>query len=113
MSDPPIPTLESAVKLHQSGQINKAAAAYRRILDAAPDDAQALHLLGVTHIQNSRPDEAVKLIERAIQLQPNTGTFHLNLASAYLTLRRIDEAIENAEKAIALDSNLAARGYHT
>jgi predicted O-linked N-acetylglucosamine transferase (SPINDLY family) len=113
MSDPAVPTLESAVKLHQSGQINKAAAAYRKILDATPDDAQALHLLGVTHIQNSRPDEAVNLIERAIQLQPNTGTFHLNLASAYLTLRRIDEAIENAEKAIALDPNLAARGYHT
>ena len=113
MSESPQPTLDAAVKLHQSGQVNKAAAAYRKILDANPDDVQALHLLGVTHIQGSRPDEAAKLIERAIHLQPNTGVFHLNLASAYLALRRVDDAIEHAEKAIALDPKLAARGYHT
>ena len=38
----------------------------------------------------------------AIELQPNVGTFHLNLASAYQSQRRIDDAIAEAEKAIVL-----------
>src|SRR5205809_806066 len=61
-------TLESAVKLHQAGQTDKAAAAYRRILETNPDDPNALHLLGVTFIQTAQPDEAARLIERAIAL---------------------------------------------
>src|SRR5438067_13356663 len=113
MSDAQATTpLESAVKLHQAGQTNKAAAAYRRILESNPDDPNALHLLGVTFIQTAQPDEAARLIERAIAVQANTGTFHLNLAFAYHALRRIDDAIAEAEKAIALDANLAAKGYH-
>src|SRR5689334_19278377 len=113
MLDPKPPTpLESAVKLHQAGQIKQAAAAYRDILERGPDNPHALHLLGVTFIQTARLDEAARLIERAIALQPNIGTFHLNLASAYQCLRQVDDAIAEAEKAIALDPKLAAQGYH-
>src|SRR5205823_3081624 len=98
--------------LHQSGQIAPAAAAYCRLLEANPDDPNALHLLGVTCLQTAQPDEAARLIGRAIALQPNVGTFHLNLAWAYHALRRIDDTIAEAEKAITLDATLAAQGYH-
>src|SRR2546423_12049635 len=98
MSDPQSPTLESALALHQSGQIATAAAAYRRLLEAKPDDPNALHLLGVTYLQTAQADEAARLIEQAIAIEPNVGTFHLNLASAYHALRRIDDAIAEAEK---------------
>src|SRR4051812_48743092 len=112
MSNAAITDLQSALKLHQDGQISKAARAYRRILESSPDDAQALHLLGVTCIQTAQPQQGSELIERAIKLQPNVGTFHLNLASSYQAQRRIDDAIAEAEKAIALDPALAGRGYH-
>jgi protein O-GlcNAc transferase len=103
--------LQAAVELHQGGQVAKAASAYRRILEAEPNHPQALHLLGVTFIQAARPGQGVELIERAIALLPNVAIFHLNLASAYQALRRIDDAIGEAEKAIALDSTVAAGGY--
>src|SRR4029077_17379171 len=112
MSDTATSELHAALKLHQAGQIAKAARAYQRILDAAPDDPQALHLLGVTFIQTAQPAKGAELIERAIALQPNVGTFHLNLASAYQAQKMIDESIAEAEKAIALDQSLAGRGYH-
>lgn len=112
MSDSAMSELQAALKLHQAGQIAKAAAAYRRILETRGDDSQALHLLGVTFIQIAQPNKGAELIERAIALQPNVGTFHLNLASAYQAQRRIDDAIAEAEKAIALDAQLAPRGYH-
>src|SRR5689334_3158325 len=104
MSQPVMSDLHAALQLHHSRQIAKAARAYRKILDAHPDDPQALHLLGVTFIQTAQPQQGAELIEKAIRLQPNVPTFHLNLASAYQAQRRIDDAIAEAEKAIALDA---------
>jgi predicted O-linked N-acetylglucosamine transferase (SPINDLY family) len=112
MSDTATSELQSALKLHQAGQIIKAARAYQRILDSSPNDPQALHLLGITFIQTAQPAKGAELITRAIALQPNIGTFHLNLASAYQAQKMIDESIAEAEKAIALDPALAGRGYH-
>ena len=114
MSDPQSsPTLNSAVALHQSGKLEAAARAYRRILEQRPEEPHALHLLGVVHVQRAEPDEGATLIEQAISLQPNVGTYHLNLAWAYRAMRRVDDAIAEAEKAIALDSaGCGAGGYH-
>jgi predicted O-linked N-acetylglucosamine transferase (SPINDLY family) len=114
MSDPGAqnPALDAAVKLHQAGKIDRAARAYRQILDADPDDPNALHLLGVTELQSGHYAEAVELIAQAIARQPNTGAYHLHHAAALRALRRIDDSIAEAEKAIVLDPNLAAQGYH-
>ena len=89
--------LDAAVKLHHAGRVEEAAAAYRAILRQSPDDADALHLLGVTHLQAAQPGEAAGLIERALSVRPNVAVYHLNLAAASLALRRIDDAIEHAE----------------
>ncbi len=105
-------TLDEAVKLHQSGRIADAAAAYRRVLESSPRDPNALHLLGVTAMQAGRLDEAAKLIAQAIEVQPNVGSFHLNLAMVMRQRHRVDDAIAEAEKAIALDPKTAAAGYH-
>ncbi|MEA2709704.1 MAG: hypothetical protein QOF78_2305 [Phycisphaerales bacterium] len=111
MTDADTPTLDDAVQLHRSGRIADAAAAYRRILARQPDDANALHLLGVTELQSEKFAAAEELIAKAIARQPNVGVYHLNHAAALRALRRIDDAIGAAEKAIALDAGIAARGY--
>ena len=41
------PTLKEAVRLHQAGHLGRAEALYREAIAAVPDDADALHLLGV------------------------------------------------------------------
>lgn len=113
MSEPTDATsLPAAVALHQSGQIDQAAEAYRRILESDPDHPDALHLLGVTLIQRGQSDQAVALIERAIARRPNIGIYHANLASAFQSLRRHDDAIAHADKAISLDPKVASRAYH-
>lgn len=105
-------TLDAAVQMHRAGKVERAAKAYREILQRDPQNPNALHLLGVTELQAGHFEEAVDLISGAVAVQPNTGVYHVNLAAALRSLRRIDEAIAEAEKAIVLDANLAAQGYH-
>ena len=100
--NPSANSLDEAVALHQSGRIDAAADAYRRILEQSPDDPNALHLLGVATLQSGQAEEAVRLITRAIEVRPNVGLYHLNLATALRSLRRIDQSIAEAEKAIAV-----------
>jgi predicted O-linked N-acetylglucosamine transferase (SPINDLY family) len=111
VSDPASP-LDAAVKLHQAGKVDRAAKAYREILEQQPNHSNALHLLGVTELQLGHFAEAVDLISRAIAAQPNTGVYHVNLAAALRAVGRIDDAIEHAERAIVLDPALVAQGYH-
>jgi protein O-GlcNAc transferase len=39
--------LRTALALHQAGQLDRAAAIYRQVLARNPDDAYALHYLGL------------------------------------------------------------------
>jgi Flp pilus assembly protein TadD len=47
----PVFVLEEALSLHQEGKLGEAAALYRKILAQYPDNADALHLLGVIEFQ--------------------------------------------------------------
>ena len=51
--------LATALRYHQSGQLQAAEKIYRQILTDNPDHADALNLLGVIAYQTGRPEEAV------------------------------------------------------
>jgi Flp pilus assembly protein TadD len=51
--------------MHQTGRIEQAEEIYREILRQAPEQADALHYLGVLSHQNGRTAEAIDLIRRA------------------------------------------------
>ena len=74
--------LSDAVRRHQSGQLDEAAAAYARILEAQPLHPDALHLLGVVRAQTGRPGEAVALIAQAAALNPASVAYRTNLTKA-------------------------------
>ncbi len=85
-------TLDGAAQLHRLGRIAEAEPLYRRVLDAAPRHADALHLLGLALHQSGVGDEAVQLVRRAITERPNIPDFHSNLARMLENLGRADEA---------------------
>ncbi len=99
--------LSAALKHHQSGNLRQAEAIYRQILTVEPNNAQALHLLGVTALQMGQPAAAVEQIQRACQIDPYNATFHGNLGSAYGTLGRYDLAVESLRAALRCDPNFA------
>ncbi|MGC2856223.1 tetratricopeptide repeat protein [Novispirillum sp. DQ9] len=78
--------LAEAVANHRAGRLEAAAALYRRVLEADPDNADAGHLLGLTEWHAGRKADALALIARALHLNPGLTDARLNLA----TLLRAD-----------------------
>ena len=75
--------LKAAVSLHHAGKLAQAAALYQNVLATEPENAEAMHLLGVLSHQQGAHARAIELISRAVAHRPNNPAFHANLAEAY------------------------------
>jgi predicted O-linked N-acetylglucosamine transferase (SPINDLY family) len=94
--------LALAIQHHRGGRLQAAEQIYRQILQADPNQADALHLLGLIAHQVGKHEVAVEYIERAIALKGNAAIFHNNLGMAYRALRRIPEAVACYRRALEL-----------
>ncbi|KAA0586251.1 tetratricopeptide repeat protein [Azospirillum lipoferum] len=66
---------------HQSGQLAAAARIYRRILEIAPDQSDALHLLGLVARRAGQGAAALRLMARALRIDPAMAETRLNLGN--------------------------------
>lgn len=99
-------TLQLAVAHHQAGRLPEAEALYRAILQTAPDQFDALRLLGIAVGRSGRYLEAVELLTRAAALAPDSAVTHANRARVLQALDRFEEAEASARRALALDPTL-------
>ncbi len=99
--------IEQAVAQHQAGDIAAAESIYRRVIDVAPDDGDALHLLGVITMNSGRVDESVGLLQRAAAVQPDVAEFHLDLGRALVASHQPQQAADAFAQASRLDASLA------
>lgn len=98
-----------AIEHHQAGRLPDAERIYRQVLEAEPENADALHLLGVIALQAGRNETAIELIERALRQRPSNSAFLGNLAGAYAGLAdtlsrmgRLAEAESSYRRALEL-----------
>ncbi|HXE51517.1 MAG TPA: tetratricopeptide repeat protein [Tepidisphaeraceae bacterium] len=98
--------MEVAVAHHQAGRLREAEALYRQILASDPNNAHAMHLLGVLGHQVGRSAEGAQLIQRAIAQDPQPDYF-VNLGAVLLAMNRVDDAIEAYNQAIARQGDAA------
>lgn len=108
-------TVRAGFAHHRAGRLQRAESLYRKALQRNPDDANALHLLGVVAYQNGEAGTALSLIERALPELPKVADAHLNYGNALRAVGRLAEAIASYRRALALDpdygmghNNLAA-----
>jgi tetratricopeptide (TPR) repeat protein len=94
--------LAVAVQHHQAGRLHLAEQIYRQILEAEPNYADVIHLLGVVAHQAGKPGIAIEYIERAIRLKGDQAVFLNNLGLAYAALGRFPEAADCHRRALAL-----------
>lgn len=74
--------------------------AFKKVIDAAPDDALSLFYLANCYMRLGDKDEAIEKFQRVLELRPNYLEAYKNLAMLYLEFARPDEAIELATKAL-------------
>ena len=97
-------SLDQAVSLHQSGELQQAAQIYEQIITVDPENADAFHLLGVIASQLGNRETAIDLIARAIELKPSRSSFHYNLGKAFQEEGREEEAELSYRRAIEVDA---------
>lgn len=84
---------DTAFRHHQAGQLAEAGGLYNAILKENPNHADALHLLGLAHLQSNNPANAAELMRRAIQIAPERLLYYLNYGNALYALGKPDEAL--------------------
>ncbi len=95
-------TLQEALSLHQQGRLRDAEKLYARALKTAPDNFDALHLLGLIKAQSGQMGEAYRLMSAALKINPNVPDALINFANVLHGLKRDAEALESLDKALAL-----------
>ncbi|HEY1599302.1 MAG TPA: tetratricopeptide repeat protein [Pirellulales bacterium] len=98
--------LSIALQHHLAGRRAEAEQLYRQVLDADPDQPDALHLLGVLSHESGQHERAVEYISRAIGLRATAAPFYINLGNALQSLGHGDEAAASYQRALALQPDL-------
>ena len=91
--------LNQAVAQHQAGRLDEAAALYRQVLELAPGQFDATHLLGVVALQRGDLSAAENQISQALASKPRDPAALNNLGTVLLRARRLEEARENFKRA--------------
>jgi tetratricopeptide (TPR) repeat protein len=75
----------------------------RRALAADPDNAEALHTLGLIAHQSGKLNEAIDYLRRAAAAKPDVALYHANLGEMCRMAGRVDEAIAAGRRSLALN----------
>jgi tetratricopeptide (TPR) repeat protein len=99
--------LAAAINFHQAGQLDQAAAAYHDLLKIDPDNADAIHLLGVICFQKGDLETARQQVVEAIRLDNSVALYYANLGRIEKALGQTTAAIAAYRKSLALEPGQA------
>lgn len=95
--------IELAASYMQSGNYEQATSLCTQILQAVPNDADALHFLGLMAANQGRPAEALPLLSRAVAARPVDFELHNNLGNLYKLQNDPESARQCYMQCIALN----------
>ena len=96
------PALETAQEFHARNQIDEAEALYRQVLERDPNNAIAIHYLGLIAHRSGQNQAATELLERSVALQP-CAAFLKNMAAIYRAIGRGQQAIDAINRVLQAD----------
>ena len=86
----------------QAGRIDEAERLLSHLLAAAPGQAEVLHLAGIVAYRRGRMQDAVALMERAVERGIDIAMCLRNLCEVYRRIGRLDDALEAGQRAVRL-----------
>ena len=93
-----------AAAYERTGKREQAVAEFRRLLGVDPDYHAALNYLGYMFAERGENlDEARKLVEKAVALEPDNGAYVDSLGWVYFRLGRLEQARTELERATRLE----------
>jgi predicted Zn-dependent protease len=104
-------TLERGVTAHQAGRLDDALESYRAALEIRPNDPEASSLCGLALLHSGKGEDALPLLQQAVEREPKQNGFRLNLAEGLAQTGKADRAMVELGLIIATDpTNLVALG---
>src|SRR5690606_38973714 len=101
------------IAYERAKQWPEAEADFQRALELNPDQPAVLNYLGYSWIdQDMHLEQALEMIEKAVEAQPQDGYIVDSLGWAFYKLGRIDEAVATLERAVLLRPNDAEINDH-
>ncbi|MEC4896140.1 MAG: tetratricopeptide repeat protein, partial [Oscillatoria sp. PMC 1050.18] len=100
-------SLQQALKHYQAGRFAAAEQICRKIVQSEPQQADALHLLGILAYEQGNKPEAIAKYRQAIEIKPDNPDVYNNLAIALKNQGDLDAAIVYYQQAITLRPNSA------
>ena len=107
-----IPILKLALRYHREGNLDYAKYVYQHVLGIDPQNADALHLLGVSVYQSEQYDIAINLITQAIQIDSTKPLFFTNLGNAFQKQGKLEKSVQAYQKAIQIQPDYADAYYN-
>jgi tetratricopeptide (TPR) repeat protein len=95
--------LALAEQQRTAGRLAEARMLCDKILEAQPDEAAALHLLGLVAHQSGQPGTAIAHLRRAVALAPQVALFHANLGEMCRLAGHGEDAVREGRRAIELE----------
>lgn len=97
--------LAMAEQKRRHGFLDDADELARKAAETAPENAEAIHSLGIIAHQSGKLSEAIAHLRRAVALAPNQPIYHANLGEMCRLAGLVDEAIREGRRAVELDPN--------
>jgi len=92
------------VDYEENGEMDKALEAYRQVLNVDPGEVELAVRVAALLVREDEYPDAIDVLKDAVKARPNAPEPYLSLSFIYAKyLRKIDQAIAFANKAIALD----------
>lgn len=102
----PVELMAEALARFNANDLVRAQLLFEDVLELEPENADALHFLGLTGHRVRDLGFAMEYFERSIQARPRDAVFHNNLGSVLVQAGRTEEAAAFFRKALAIDPNL-------
>ena len=104
--------LRTAFEAHGAGKLREAERLARRVLEAIPDQPDALHLLATVARESGRADLAIDLYERLLRRHPAIPIAQNNLGNMFQERGEWQRAIACYETALALDRHYMSAHFN-
>ncbi|MEI7841596.1 MAG: tetratricopeptide repeat protein [Gallionellaceae bacterium] len=103
---------EVAITADKLGKVDSFEQNLRKLLQLAPDHAQAYNALGYSLLdRNVRVEEGMRLVEKAYQLEPNDAAITDSVGWGYYRLGKMEKSAALLRKAFALNSDPEIAGH--